>query len=99
MVSWILVAGAVLLGGAPAGEPARAPRLSAPVQIMANDKPISVEVGHAAPFVADSDGDGKKELLVGQFGDGKLRIYPNQGSASAPRFHNFTYFAGTVPSG
>jgi hypothetical protein len=103
MFPCVLLAGTLLLGGEPAGEPG-APRLSAPVQIMANGKPISVDVGHAAPFVADIDGDGKAELLVGQFGEGKLRIYPNEGSGSAPRFTNFTWFkagnaTGTVPSG
>ncbi len=58
-------------------EPAKtlAADLSAPVALQSASKPISVDVGHAAPFVADL-GQGKMALLVGQFGGGKLRMYP-----------------------
>ncbi|MFW6125218.1 MAG: FG-GAP repeat domain-containing protein [Pirellulales bacterium] len=75
-----------------------------PIKIQAGGEPINVEVGHAAPFVADFDGDGLKDLLVGQFGGGKLRIYANRGTNSQPRFEDFTWFeaggaTGSVPSG
>jgi hypothetical protein len=65
---------------------------------------IDVDVGHAAPLVTDFDGDGVPDLLVGQFGEGKLRAYKNIGSAKAPRFDGFTWFKtgeqeGKVPSG
>ena len=78
--------------------------LVAPVRIAAADGPIDVDVGHAAPFYADFDGDKTPDLLVGQFGDGKLRIYRNEGSAKEPVFKNFTWFKtgadlGTVPAG
>jgi len=35
--------------------------------------------GYAAPCWADLDGDGKKDLLVGQFNKGKIRVYKNLG--------------------
>jgi hypothetical protein len=73
--------------------------LMPPVKLQASGKPIDVDVGHAAPFVADWYGDGTMHLLVGQFGDGKLRIYKNLGSRSEPRFGHFTWFLGTVPTG
>ena len=43
-------------------------------------------------------------LLVGQFGDGKLRVYRNAGSGAEPRFDKFTWFldgqaGGQVPAG
>lgn len=93
-----LAAGSVCAPGARAGP------LAAPFRVEADGKPIDVEVGHAAPFFADVDGDGKPDLLVGQFGDGKLRVYHNDGDAKRPAFGNFTWFKagadlGVVPSG
>ena len=78
--------------------------LAPPVQVMAGDQPINVDIGHAAPFYADIDGDGINDLLVGQFGEGKLRIYKNTGSNEQPQFGEFTWFKaggdfGKVPYG
>jgi hypothetical protein len=73
--------------------------LSGPVAIHADGKPIDVDVGHAAPCVADFLGDGTMHLLVGQFGEGKLRIYRNEGTKTEPRFGKFTWFDGKVPTG
>lgn len=78
--------------------------LAAPVKLLAAGQPINVDIGHAAPFVADFFGDGGKHLLVGQFGEGKLRIYRNQGTSTEPRFDKFTWFqegatTGRVPTG
>lgn len=94
-----LVTAAVL-----AGSPATASDLAPGVRIEAGGKAIDVEVGHAAPHYVDFDGDGTKDLLVGQFGGGKLRIYKNVGSNENPRFNGFTFLkAGgkiaSVPAG
>jgi len=87
-----------------ANAPAAKSELAAPVQVQAEGKPIDItEVGHAAPFHADFDGDGKRDLLVGQFGGGKLRVYKNTGTEAEPKFANYEYFKagadlGTVPA-
>ncbi len=66
--------------------------LAAPVRLEAAGAFIDVEIGHAAPFVVDWDGDGKRDLLVGQFGSGKLRIHRNVGTKGAPKLESSTFF-------
>ena len=78
--------------------------LAPPVPLLAAGQPINVDIGHAAPFVADLRGDGKMTLLVGQFGEGKLRLYPITGSKDAPRLGKFEWLqaggkTATVPAG
>ncbi len=51
-----------------------------PVRVKAGDTFISTEEpGYASPFLADVDGDGKKDLLVGQYNGGKIKVYPGNG--------------------
>jgi len=51
-----------------------------PVRLSADGVPVRVEApGWAAPCWADIDADGKKDLLVGQFHQGKIRVYKNLG--------------------
>lgn len=93
----------LLLLGAPSAVAADAD-LGPPVLLEAAGGPIDTDVGHAAPFACDWDGDGVWDLLVGQMGQGQLRIYRNHGTASEPCFEDFELFQagganGTVPSG
>jgi hypothetical protein len=97
-----LLLAAVTAGGEPSGP---APDLSPPVRLQAAGRVIeSGRVGHAAPFVGDFDGDGKPDLLVGQFEKGLLKVYRNEGTAAAPRLaagQDFKAGAelGVVPAG
>jgi hypothetical protein len=51
-----------------------------PVRLKADGVAIRVESpGYAAPCWADIDGDGEKDLLVGQFNKGKIRVFKNLG--------------------
>ena len=51
-----------------------------PVRLLGGGEVIKVEApGYAAPCLADLNGDGKKDLLVGQFRGGKIKIYPGKG--------------------
>jgi hypothetical protein len=68
------------------------PVFDPPVAIEANGVPINVGYGgNASPFVIDWDGDGKQDLLLGQYSGGKVRFYPNTGTNFDPVFNNFTY--------
>ena len=91
------------IGLAPPGG-GQSPELMPPVRLEAGGKPIDTAVGHAAPFVADFDGDGVKDLLVGQFGDGILWIYRNEGTNAQPKLAAGVKFKdgkqdGRVPTG
>jgi hypothetical protein len=55
-----------------------------PRQLEAGGKPITVPGGDAGPFVADWDGDGKPDLLVGA-GDGSVWFYRNVGTRKEPK--------------
>lgn len=77
--------------------------LEVPVRIKVGEELIDVEAGHAAPLLVDWDGDGLDDLLVGQFGGGKLLIFKNQGTFGHPLFTKSIVFqaggeAGIIPS-
>lgn len=80
------------------------PELSPPVRLQAEGKFIDTDVGHAAPYVGDFDGDGVNDLLVGQFGNGILWIYRNEGTNAQPKLAAGKQFQdgaenGRVPAG
>jgi len=75
MTSKIHVPVVLLLCAALAGQaPPQSNELQPPVRILAGGKPIDVTTGHAAPYVLDFDGDGVRDLLVGEFGDGEFPV-------------------------
>jgi len=95
---WCMVA-SILAAADPNGSD-----LAPPIQLQAGGQPINVDMGHAAPFAADLKGDGSMTLLVGQFGEGKLRLYPNVGTRKDPKFDKFEWFqvdgkVVTLPAG
>jgi hypothetical protein len=61
------------------------------VKLKADGQVIDVDIGHLVPCVTDWNADGKKDLIVGQFSGGKIRLYLNHGTDSAPVFKEFTY--------
>ncbi len=51
-----------------------------------------IDVGYyGAPCIVDWNGDGLKDLVLGQFSYGKIRFYANSGSNSAPVFTGYSY--------
>ena len=85
-----------------------------PFRIKAGGEFIDVTTQHAAPHLRDMDGDGVRDLLVGEFGihdytgevsekeewaQGRVRVYHNLGTERAPRYGKFEYLqAGGVPA-
>ena len=72
LISTILVGSGLAIGNSAEFQP--------PVRLKADGMPVRVESpGYAAPCWADIDGDGKKDLLVGQFNGGKIHFHKNLG--------------------
>jgi hypothetical protein len=87
LIAFIPAAGLALSAAPPPAE------LDPPIHIEAAGRPIDVErSGHSAPFVGDFDGDGLPDLLVGQFDEGRLRIYRNKGTPGKPKFDSWEWF-------
>jgi hypothetical protein len=63
-----------------------AAEFEAPVRLKAGGVPIRVEApGYAAPSLADVDGDGKMDVLVGQFNLGKIQVFKGLGEGKFAR--------------
>ncbi len=61
------------------------PILKAGMQIRVANKALTI--GHtASPEVLDWNNDGKKDLLVGTFQNGKVMLFLNRGTDAAPLF-------------
>jgi len=77
----------VLLCGTAFG---KLPEFETGVRLQADGKNIDVSVGHLVPAVMDWNGDGKKDLIIGQFSGGKISVFLNRGSDKAPTFKDFS---------
>lgn len=64
-------------------------QLLKPVRLEADDKPIDIgtlsSIAHAGPAIADVDGDGDRDLLVGDF-PGYFWLFENEGTDAHPRY-------------
>jgi hypothetical protein len=65
--------------------------LLAPIRVEADGLPIDIgtldDGAHAAPALGDVDGDGDRDLLVGDFG-GHFWFFENRGSDARPDYTN-----------
>ena len=58
--------------------------------VYASGNPIDVGY-YGSPFSYDWDGDGVRDLIVGQFSSGMVRFYRNNGTNANPAFGAFSY--------
>ena len=60
---------------------------------------VRLDVGsYGAPLAVDWDGDGRKDLICGQYDQGRIRFYPNVGTDEAPVFTDWYYLMdGALP--
>ena len=65
-------------------------------RILVDQQPLRAD--YAAPLLYDFDHDGARDLLVGQFGGGRLRIHRNLGNDPRPRYADASWFevAGAI---
>jgi hypothetical protein len=73
---------------------AQAPRFNGPTFIYDGGVQIDVDY-YGSPYVYDWNGDGKKDLILGQFTSGYIRFYSNIGSDLNPQFSGFEYLSAS----
>ena len=79
----LLTLGALALGASAAFAGPGSVRFSPPPRLQADGAWVKVESpGYAFPAWADVTGDGVEDLVVGQFSDGKMRVFPRQADGS-----------------
>jgi len=75
--------------------PAEADLVLGPEEFVEADSTIIKVPGYSVPSFTYWDGDGLKDLIIGEGGggyaEGKVRIYLNVGSVSIPRFSAYFY--------
>ena len=56
------------------------------------DGALVINVGlYSSPFAFDWNGDGKKDLIIGQFDQGNVRYYENVAEHDDPLFNGFSF--------
>lgn len=76
-----------------------APLLSAPQRIDGYEREIRTEEhGMIYPALFDWNGDGKKDLLLGEFltGQSRIKVYLNEGSNKKPKYSGRWFYATDV---
>lgn len=89
---------ALLLAISPARAGSAADRFEPPVPIAVNGRPLELSDPGAYPELGDWDGDGRRDLLVGQ-NHGRLRVFHNLGTDHEPEFSQPVWFDELIADG
>ena len=76
----------LLAAGIPSAGIAAESVLQSGVYIQDGSSPLTVGL-MSAPTVVDWNNDGKKDLVIGQFSSGKIKVFLNQGTDASPVFN------------
>jgi hypothetical protein len=81
----VLMLAAPALGGESSPAPRAKDAFDAPVRLKAGDAYVDTGkyIAHTGPLVYDYDGDGKPDLLVGNF-MGNVQVFRNTGTRESP---------------
>lgn len=84
-----LVTAIAVSAGTATSQDQAANELLPPVRLQADGKPIEIgalsHIAHAGPWIADVDGDGDRDLLVGDF-PGYFWFFENTADDKAPSY-------------
>lgn len=69
---------------------AATPAFKTGVYLYDGSDPLTVDL-HSTPFAVDWNNDGKKDLLVGQYVNGHIRLFLNQGTDLNPLFQGSSF--------
>ena len=69
---------------------AQVPTFETGINLADGTTPIDVGL-YSSPIAYDWNGDAKKDVIVGQFDQGRIRYYENVGEDSNPAFSGFTF--------
>lgn len=82
---------------------AQAPEYGSPMYMECAG--TAIDVGYyGAPCIADWNGDGNKDMILGIFTSGNIRFYANENTNDSPVFNSYTSLKAdgttiTLPSG
>lgn len=96
VVMCVVMAGCLAIARAEGDDSAKSSLFHPPVRIQADGATIDTgpDWGHSSPCIEDLDGDGLKDLVVGDF-QGKFHWYRNAGTPNDPSFQS----AGHIQAG
>lgn len=69
---------------------AQAPGFEPSYMLECSGSPIDVGY-YGSPCVVDWDGDDVQDLVLGQFSNGNIRFYQNEGTNADPVLNSFSY--------